>query len=146
MKKIIASLLLTTLSTHCFADNDRCDRQVEKITGGKYSMNLSSVDLLNLASGAPLNLGYKDLDASETSCIAKAIYKSDPTKKGATLIAIKLHDKPLPMESYVKELNYQWCFNQLYNNALDNGRNSLSPSELDHFRNQFETICMTGKA
>jgi hypothetical protein len=124
-------------------NGDRCNGGADKVSEWKYAINLTPVDLLNQVAGAHVQLdAYRDLDSSATSCVASAIYRFDPKSQQPKFIAVKFKKSPLAMESWVYDLNFQYCFNRLYNSYLERGQIKLAQVDLDRFRNQFEAICM----
>ena len=132
---------VTILKT--LASGDRCKGGVKKIKDWQYAVNLTPVDLVSLGTGAALKLdAYRDLDASATSCVAEAIYEFNPDTQMAKLLHVKLASKEMTMESWVLDLNFQYCFNRLFNTYLDRGQIILTQTDLNRFKNEFEGICM----
>lgn len=132
---------LITLKT--LASGDRCNGGVASEGAWQYSVNLTPVDMLSLANGGlPKINAYQDLDASAAGCVAKAIYQFNPEKQVAVFKSIQLNKKPLSIDKWVLELKYQYCFNRLYNTFVESNRTTFAQVDLDHFKNQFETICM----
>ncbi len=125
------------------SSGDRCNGGADKISEWKYAVNLTPVDLLNQVAGPPVKLdAYRDLDSSAASCVAGAVYRFDPKSEQAKFIEVKFKKAPLAMEAWVHDLNFQYCFNRLYNSYLDRGQIKLTQVDLDRFRNQFESLCM----
>jgi hypothetical protein len=126
------------------AGGDRCNGGVEKVADWKYSINLTPSEMMTYGSGAPLKIdAYRDLDASASSCVAKAMYRFDPVNEKAELINVQLGSEPLAMEDWLKELRFQFCFNNLYNTYIARGQITLNETEMDHFKNQFENFCIS---
>lgn len=139
MQKTIDSLQLLKI----LASGDRCNKGVQAVGVFQYGVNLTPVDLVGMGSGTPLKLNaYRDLDVGAESCVAQAIYQFDPKTQAVKLLQVKFNKKPLSMEKWVLDINYQYCFNRLYNSYLDRGQISLNQTDLDRFKNQFEAICM----
>lgn len=124
------------------AGGDRCNGGVEKIGPWQYAVHLTPYDMLTFGGTLSKLNAYQDLDASAAGCVAKAIYQFNPDKQTSTFKMVQLNKKPLSMERWVLELKYQYCFNRLYNTFVETNRLTLSQTDLDHFKNQFETICI----
>ncbi len=124
------------------ASGDRCNKGVQATGIFQYNVHLTPVGLVNMGSGAALNLGYRDLDDSASSCVAQAVYVFNPKTASAKLKEVTFNHKPLVMEKWVLDLNFQYCFTRLYNSFLERGQISLNQIDLDRFKNQFEGICM----
>lgn len=124
------------------AGGDRCNNGVQATGIFQYNVQLTPVGLVNMGAGAPLKLGYRDLDDSASSCVAQAVYIFNPKTESVKLKEVKFNNKPLKMEQWVLDINYQYCFTRLYNSYLERGQISLNQTDLDRFKNQFEGICM----
>lgn len=124
------------------ASGDRCNKGVQATGILQYNVHLTPVGLVNMGSGAPLKFGYQDLDDSASSCVADAVYVFNPKTESVKLKEVKFNNKPLTMEKWVLDINFQYCFTRLYNSYLDRGQISLNQVDLDRFKNQFEGICM----
>lgn len=123
---------------------DRCNGGIDKVADWKYAVNLTPTEMMSYGSSATLKIDpYRDLDASASACVAKAMYRFDPVAEKAELINVQLNEQPLAMEDWLKELRFQFCFNNLYNTYIARGQITLSETEMDHFKNQFENFCMS---
>jgi len=126
------------------AGGDRCNDGIDKVADWKYAINLTPTDMMSYGSDTTLKIDpYRDLDASAASCVAKAMYRFDPVAEKTELINVQLNEQPLAMEDWLKELRFQFCFNNLYNTYIARGQITLSETEMDHFKNQFENFCMS---
>lgn len=124
------------------AGGDRCNKGVQATGIFQYNVHLTPVGLVNMGSGAPLNFGYRDLDDSASSCVAEAVYQFNPKTESSKLKEVKFNTKPLKMEQWVLDINFQYCFTRFYNSFLERGQISLNQTDLDRFKIQFESICM----
>lgn len=125
------------------AGGDRCNGGTRKTGAWEYAVNDTPYDMLQRAIGTPLPVkAYDDLESSAASCVAQTIFRFNPATAKASFVEMRLNEESQPMDDYVKTIKYQLCFNELYNQLLQDGKTTLNQLQIDAFRNAFKKKCM----
>lgn len=127
------------------AGGDRCNGGTSKAGDWEYSVNETPYDMLSRAgSEAPIK-AYDEIESSAASCVAQSIYRFNPSNETSSFILMQINDEALPIDHYVKEIKYQPCFNNIYNEWIKRGKHTLNRSEVKRFRDEFDKICLNNQ-
>lgn len=125
------------------AGGDRCNGGTRKTGAWEYFVNDTPYDMLQRAVGTPLPVKpYDDLESSAASCVAQTIFRFNPATGKSTFVEMRLNKESQSMDDYLKQIKYQVCFNEIYNQLLKDGKTTLNQLQIDAFRTAFEKKCM----
>ncbi len=122
------------------AAGDRCNGGLEASMNNdvlEYTQNVTPYDFLAIAGDNPHKLtAYNDLEASASSCFGSAHFV------GGKLADITLTSDGQDAEGWTEKMPYQPCFNKLYRDTVQQGKNKLSKEELLNFTHSFNATCV----
>lgn len=137
-----------TLEIKTIASGDRCNGGVQDVqlknNQLQYSINLTPADLLTLTKDNPSHLqAYDDLAACAVCCTGKAFYGID-LNLNPQLLYVDLGSAS-DFDDLPTQGKYQQCFNDLYKQYINAGKNKLDASLLKQFGTDFNAKCVAKK-
>jgi hypothetical protein len=109
-----------------------------------YSLNITPVDIINLAADEKLGLvAYEDLEASAMSCFASANRKYNLIDHNDELLSVTFQGKQNDQKDWTERFTYQSCFNKVFNGYIDAGKINLDRAGLNEFVREFKKECLS---